>query len=490
MSLLDRIQAPRAGVDAQRAIIDIGSNTVRLVIYGGPRRAPTILLNEKVTARLGKGLSETGLLSDKAMATALAALARFALLLKLKGVRDVQCVATAAARDAGNGEAFLEAVRALGLRPRLLSGDEEAAASALGVIGAFPGARGVVADLGGGSLELIHIDGVQSDNGTSLPFGTLRLPALRAGGPAKFARRIRKALDLAHWRCPPGEPLYLVGGSHRALARFAMREQGWPLDDPHGFELSPEAALHVCRSIQHGRVLPMNDIPASRMAGLPDAAALLSVLLRELKPARLVFSSWGLREGLLVEDMDAPTRALDPLVAGVSAFTEALGCPASLCQVLADWIAVVDGGGRDNLRLAATMLALASQRIEPNLRPGMIVDWAMRKRWIGLSAADRALLAACALANAGRRTLIESLTAFAPGEAVDQAAVWGLGLRLARRFSALSEKALAGSGLAINDGNLIFTVDQAYVALFGDAVEKDLRALAEKMKLRAVVQAA
>lgn len=489
MSLLDPTRHPRADVE-QRAIIDIGSNTVRLVIYGGPERAPAILLNEKVTARLGKGLSETGLLSEKAIAAALAALGRFALLLKLKGVRDVQCVATAAARDAGNGAQFLDAVRALGLEPRLLSGEEEAAASALGVIGAFPGARGVVADLGGGSLELIHIDGVSSDHGTSLPFGTLRLPALRASGPAKFARRIRKALDVAEWHCAEGEALYLVGGSHRALARFAMREQGWPLDDPHGFELSPPAAMHVCRSIQHGRVLPAHDIPASRLAGLPDAAALLSVLLRELKPARLVFSSWGLREGLLVAQMPPAVRALDPLVTGVSAFTEALGCPPALCRTLSDWIAVIDESGRDNLRFAAVMLAVSAQRIEPNLRPGMIVDWAMRKRWIGFSAADRALLAACALANAGRPALIESLTAFAPAAAVDQATIWGLALRLGRRFSALSEQALAGCRLAVKDGNLIFTMDRAYVALFSDAVDKDLRALAEKLALRPVSQAA
>jgi exopolyphosphatase/guanosine-5'-triphosphate,3'-diphosphate pyrophosphatase len=381
-------------------------------------------------------------------------------------------------------------VRALGLKPRLLSGEEEAAASALGVIGAFPGAKGVVADLGGGSLELIHIDGVKSDHGTSLPYGTLRLPALRAGGPTKFARKIRQALDVAEWHCAEGEALYLVGGSHRALARFAMREQGWPLDDPHGFELSPEAALHVCRSIQHGRVLAISDIPASRLASLPDAAALLSVLLRELKPARLVFSSWGLREGLLVEDMDPDVRAQDPLVAGVSAFTESLGCPAALCRTVSDWIAVTDRSQRDNLRLAATMLALASQRIEPNLRPGMIVDWAMRKRWIGFSAADRAVLAACALANGGRPALIESLTAFAPAAEVAQAVIWGLALRLARRFSALSDKALAGSSLTVHGSSLIFTMDEAFVPLFSDSVEKDLRALAERMALRAVFQAA
>ncbi len=473
----------------QRAIIDIGSNTVRLVVYGGPRRAPTILLNEKVTARLGKGLSETGLLSDKAMAAALAALRRYAMLLELKGVRDVQCVATAASRDAANGGEFLSAVRALGLEPRLLSGEEEAAASAMGVIGAFPGCKGVVADLGGGSLELIHIDGAASDHGTSLPFGTLRLPALREGGPAKFERRISKALDVAEWHCAPGEAIYLVGGSHRALARYAMVQQDWPIDDPHGFALSPELALSVCGSAMLGQAPPIPDISASRLASLPDTAALLAQLVRELKPARLVFSSWGLREGLLFADLDPSERALDPLVAGVAAFTEALGCPAPLSLKLADWTAAV-GGDRDNLRRAAIMLALASQRIEPNLRAGQIIDWALRKRWIGLSAADRALLAACGLANSGRLARTEGLDAIAPQAAVKQAIVWGLAVRLARRFSALSEKALAGSSLAVESDRLVFTARKPYAALFSDAVERDLRKLAEWMGKKPTFQVA
>jgi exopolyphosphatase/guanosine-5'-triphosphate,3'-diphosphate pyrophosphatase len=482
MGLLDR-KAPRAMSD-QRAIIDIGSNTVRLVIYGDPRRAPTVLLNEKVTARLGRGLSETGMLSDKAMATALAALGRYAKLLKLKGVNDVQCVATAATRDAGNGPEFLDAVRALGLKPRLLSGEEEAAASALGVIGAFPGAKGVVADLGGGSLELIHIDGKTSDHGTSLPFGTLRLPALREDGTARFARRIRKALDVAEWHCAPGEAIYLVGGSHRALARFAMVQQGWPIDDPHGFELSPELALKVCRSAMLGHPPPIPDISASRIASLPDAGALLSQLVRELRPAKLVFSSWGLREGLMFNDLEPSARALDPLVAGISAFTEALACPPALSCKLADWTQAVDASGRDNLRLSAIMLALASQRIEPNLRPGLIVDWALRKRWIGLGAVDRALLAACGLANSGRPILAEPLISFAPAVEVEQAIVWGLALRLARRFSALSDKALAGSRLAVDGDALVLSVEDAYTVLFSDAVDKDLRNLADRMGLR------
>ena len=144
-------------VKPPRAVIDIGSNTVRLVIYEGSRRAPETVWNEKVAARLGRDISTTGRIPQEAEDEALAALARYALIIQDLGIDDVQAVATAAARDAKNGQEFLAKVAALGLEPRLLSGEEEACISANGALGAFPGAHGVVADLGGGSLELVSI---------------------------------------------------------------------------------------------------------------------------------------------------------------------------------------------------------------------------------------------------------------------------------------------------------------------------------------------
>src|SRR5690606_21586095 len=177
----------------RRAVIDIGSNTVRLVVYDGPQRVPRTMWTEKDVARLGPDLAETGRIPAEASEQALAALARFALLTRELGVTDVQTVATAAARDAENGGEFLERVRALGLAPQLLNGEEEAIAAAYGVIGAFPDARGTVADLGGGSLELVAVEDGACRDGATLPLGTLRLPALRAKEAPGFKRAVKKA---------------------------------------------------------------------------------------------------------------------------------------------------------------------------------------------------------------------------------------------------------------------------------------------------------
>ena len=519
MADIDGVCAVADADDGEHAIIDIGSNTVRLVIYGGPVRAPTVLYNEKVTARLGKGVADNGKLGPKGRAAALSALGRYAAILALRGITDVQTVATAAARDASNGAAFLDDVRALGLSPRLLSGEEEALTSAHGVAAGFPGARGVVGDLGGGSLELIDIDGPNCTHGVSLPLGTLRLPALRQGGAGDFAKRVRKMLRGADWSGAHDQPFYLVGGSFRALARVAMVRMGWPIDDPHGFELTAAEALTLSRSVaaMHpaGRKLDKGadknaptptvskvldpqilGVSSARMVSLPDAAALLGVLVRELKPSKLVFSGWGLREGLLAERFDAATRAQNPMLAGVTAFADAqVPGLAATARLVAAWTAPVCSGiggaqhGDADLRLAATLLALASMRTEPNLRVEQAGKWALRKRWIGIDAQGRAMLTLAVMANSGRTAISDELLRLAPMAAAREAVVWGLATRLARRFTGTSSAALAGSSLAVVGTQLVLTVRGDMAALYSDAVGKDLRVLAEWLGLTPCFQA-
>lgn len=476
----------------ERAVLDIGSNTVRLVIFGGPLRAPSVLLNEKVSARLGRGVAENGQLADKAMQAALSALARYAAILRLRGVDNVQAVATAASRDAANGAEFLTAVRKLGLEVRLLSGEEEALASATGVIAAFPGAKGIVADIGGGSLELVDIDGEECEHGTSLPLGTLRLPEMRIGGSAKFTRRVHRMLDEAEWTGSAHQPLYLVGGSHRALAHYAMHLLDWPFDDPHGFTMGPEEALALCREMELGKLDP--DVPmvsASRLAMLPDTAALLAALLSRLQPSKIVFSSWGLREGLLYRQLDRTTQALDPLISGVETFTEALGCESSFAGAIARWTALAApaaGEGRKRLRLAATMLSLAAYRTEPNLRAEEAVEWALRKRWVGLDGEGRAMIAAAVCANTGRNAVLPELGRVASPASLEEGRAWGLATRLCRRFSGGSPDVLAQSALSVEEGQLVLAMREPVEVLYTTPAEKDLKALAQVLGLEPAVR--
>jgi exopolyphosphatase/guanosine-5'-triphosphate,3'-diphosphate pyrophosphatase len=478
-----------------RAIIDIGSNTVRLVVYGGPPRAPAVLHNEKVTARLGRGVAETGLLSDRARATALATLARYSVLLRLQGVDRVDVVATAAVRDASNGPAFLDQVAALGFAPRLLTGEQEAVTSAHGVLGAFPDARGVVGDLGGGSLELVDIDGETCRHGVTMPLGTLRLAKLRAAGDRAFAQTVAKALKKADWTAEPGTTLYLVGGSLRAFARFAMTQLASPIDDPHGFVLDAETALRLARNLARRKgdtLTPLPGVASARLVGLPDTAALLTVLLRRLRPGKLVFSAWGLREGLLAEGMSPAIRRQDPLITGIAAFVHDHAISAEMAAQVVDWTAATAPptgfANRDRLRLATVMLCLAAANIEPNLRSDIAHEWALRKRWIGADATDRAVLAVAMLANTGSLTVPPALCALLSPWMLGEAQAWGLAIRLCRRFSPGAPQGLTGSRLALEANRLVLTVTPEVAPLVNEGVERDLRALASHLGLKPEVR--
>ncbi|AKM06578.1 Ppx/GppA family phosphatase [Pelagerythrobacter marensis] len=479
----------RAQHDDRRAVIDIGSNTVRLVVYDGPQRSPRTMWNEKIVARLGRDLASNGRIPEEACEQALAALTRFALLVQELKVHDVQTVATAAAREAENGAAFLDRVRALGLDPRLLTGEEEAVASAFGVIGAFPDAHGVVADLGGGSLELVGVDNGDCHSGASLPLGTLRLPALRARKSASFKRAVQKAFQKAGWAAAHTGPLYMVGGTWRALAAYAMRSGDYPLTDPHGFRLDAEDAMRIARKVARSnpeKLVDIDGIGSLRAGALPDAAAMLQIMLAELEPDGLVFSSWGLREGLLYQRLEPLEQTKDPLIVAVADFAAPMKSAITDAALMSAWVVdIAEGGGAENerLRLAGALLSLALHRVEPNFRTAQALEWALDKRWVGLDARGRAMIAAMLLGSCNKTSWPKRVAALTDEQDLREAMGWGLAMRLARRLGATSRISLMTSALARKKKKLVLRLDESRAALAGESVTRDLAGLAEWLGL-------
>ncbi|RDC60495.1 Exopolyphosphatase [Alteripontixanthobacter maritimus] len=478
----------------RRAIIDIGSNTVRLVVFGGALRAPRVIHNEKVTARLGSELEETGRIGAESWDMALAGLRRFVMLLEELETSDVETVATAAVRDAANGPEFAAAVRELGLDLRVLTGEQEAQASAVGVSGAFPGAEGVALDLGGGSLEIVEINADGIKHGVSLPLGTLRLPAIRASGEKALAKRLRQLLAASGYKLPEGRPLYLVGGALRAFGRYVMLQTDTPLDDAHGFEFSAKAGLKHARTLSGTSVSDLSEISAitsSRLAMLPDAAALLEVLFKDLDPARIVISAWGLREGLLFGRLEDTRQAQDPLIAGVSDFTQDLAGSLRMATMVAGWSSQLRGRfhpGDERVRVSAILLSFASQTLEPNLRRKQVLDWALHKRWIALSAEQRGMLGAALLAQTGKLSLPSALTLIASDEALKEAQVWGLATRLCRRFAGCSIGSIVHSKLLIEDDMLTLRIDEELSPLRNAGTDKDLANLAAALGVNSRIE--
>ena len=284
---------------ARHAIVDIGSNSIRLVIFSGSKRKPKVLYDDKLVAGLGRGVVARGSLDQRSMSLALGALKRFTALLKLVEPQSLQVVATAAVRDAANGPQFLEQVRALGLPARLLSGEEEAQAAAWGVVASHPAAHGLVADLGGGSLELARIADDKVFECASFRLGILPIAAIRAGGRGQLRGAIKQALGPLDWlKAVRGDQLLLVGGAWRALDKARVQLLGGELGSvfPATDARQLKAAM---RELGPRRLAAMPGISTARAAQLSHASAMLWALVSEVGPREVVVSNAGLREGLL-----------------------------------------------------------------------------------------------------------------------------------------------------------------------------------------------
>ena len=479
-----------------RAVIDIGSNSVRLVIYAGPARAPLATFNEKVMAGLGREVGATGRMGEEPRARALAAIARFVALTDSAGVDRPRIVATAAVRDARDGPLFAEAVRALGHGLQVLSGADEARMAALGVIAGLPDADGIVADLGGGSLELVRVADGQAGAGVSLPLGVLRMGALATDKRRKLAAAVGQGLATADW--PRGEgrqTLYLVGGSFRSLAALDLAWRGRTAPALHGLTIAPERAAELRRRLGRMSAEALAALPgvsANRRPQMPAAAAMLDALVQQLKPSALVVSATGLREGVLFDALTPEERAADPLIEAVR-FEAALASPGQrhgpeFGAAIDRWIAPLfdDPPALARLRLAAAHLASTGWRANPSFRAERAAETAFHGNWIGVDAGGRAIMAAALDACFGGGSGLESqLTDWCDAPALARAREWGLAMRLAQRFS-------GGAVAMLGEARLVWAGERLELRLTGDVpagevVERRLRQLAGAFGAEGVV---
>lgn len=471
------------------AVIDIGSNSVRLVVYEGPARAPAVIFNEKVAAGLGRGLALDGRIAAEDAARGLTALRRYALLAKHMEVKDLQCVATAAVRDAENGPEFIAAAAEAGLKIRLLSGEEEAEAAGYGVLSAIPDAHGIAVDLGGGSLELSEVANGQVGRRASFPLGVLRLPALRKEGQQTFERAIRKMLRTAGWpNGMTGLPLYLVGGSWRALSRLDLELTQDPLAvlDQHSL---PRAALRrLVRATNRLTFEELRAIPgmaSNRAAALPDAAALLAALVNILDVPEMTVSSSGLREGLLYQSLDAEARAQDPLIVAAEFEGRRLARFAPHGRAITEWIAPLFTGeapADNRVRLAASLLSDVAWSANPDFRAERGTEIGLHGNWRGIDIPGRILLARALHAGfGGADSDFPDMGPLVAPERLARARQWGLAIRLAQRLTGGVEAPLKASHIALVDGKLRLSLDRGWHHLAGESVERRLRSLAQAL---------
>tara|TARA_B100001939_G_scaffold331712_3_gene330013 strand:+ start:6758 stop:8227 length:1470 start_codon:yes stop_codon:yes gene_type:complete len=482
------------------AVIDIGSNSVRLVVYESPYRAPYVLFNEKVLCGLGRGVSETGLMQQETMDAALSTLKRFAMLIDKMSVSGVRVIATSAVREARNGPDFVRAVKQVcGLEVQVIDGEEEARLAGLGVLCAMPHADGVAGDLGGGSLELVHVANGNVHEKISLPIGPLQFqaPDGESVNNPKFA--IDRALSEVPW-LPAfvDRTFYAVGGSWRALAKIHMMETEYPLTNLHNYKISRDEVLSLTKNIS--RMSPEElsryngRVASRRLKVLPLSALILRRIVKLLMPSSVVISGFGIREGVLYDRMSKAVQAQDPLIQGCHEVAEMTGRFPEHGRRLLDWIDPLfreETAEDRRLRLAICMLSDVGWRGHPEYRAEKVLSEILYGRLIGIDHRGAGLIGlalyVCYGGSIGDQNtrIAEALVS---SDDISYAKRVGLALRLAQRLSAGTARGLSAVKLQQEDGKLILFVKPGKRDLINEVVLRRLAKLADFLDLPYDVQ--
>jgi exopolyphosphatase/guanosine-5'-triphosphate,3'-diphosphate pyrophosphatase len=484
------------------AVVDLGSNSVRLVVYEGNNRNPVSIFNEKAVLRLGRGLSATGRLNEDGMAQAFTVLHRYHAVARAMGADPFEVLATAAVRDSTNGRAFVDALqlRLPGVPIQILSGTEEAAYSAMGVLCGIPTADGVLADIGGGSLELVRLVAGERGASQTTGLGVIRL-AERSGNDPIRARAVAEAdLSEVPWLSEGmGRDLYLVGGAWRALARIHMAQVGYPLHMVHHYAIGREEARDLAGMVGSAGRRALERLPAiprRRIDDLPYAAIVLRRVLRATGARRVVFSASGLREGWFMRRMPDSVRAADPLLAAGREMAAQLGRDRTLPPALIAWTDPLfpnDKTETRRLREATCWMSDIGSHDHPEFRAEQAFLRVLRQPGIGLDHHARAFLA---LAIAMRYEAEETGEFLRPARllldvaSAHRAEVLGTALRLAYTLSAGTPDLLAGTSLAMTGGRLVLRLAEDSGVFAGESVMRRLDRLAHAVGLEAGTEAA
>lgn len=474
-------------------VVDIGSNSVRLVVYDGLRRSPSPIFNEKILCGLGRGVATKGKLSDDGMTRALAALKRFRALARQIGAKQVFALATAAAREASNGEDFIDrAEKALGAHIDVLTGKEEARYAALGVLAGIPEADGVAGDLGGGSLELIDIKDGKLREGVTLPMGPLRLMDVSGGDIEKAQEVIDEAFAKASiLKNLKGRTFYAVGGTWRNLAKLHMAQNQYPLHVLHCYRLArPQAGAlaGLVAGLSPNSIKEIREVSKSRADTMPFGALVLERLLEHSKPGNIEISVYGVREGLLYSKLPKRKRDSDALLSSCWDFARRYARSPEHELELCDWTDQVFGPGKlketdqqRRLRYAACLLADIGWRAHPDYRAERSLSMISQAAFVGIDHPGRVFLALTVFYRYDGENIDDGLTRMLDDESHQRAHLLSSMFRLAYILSAAMPGMLPKIALKIEGKTLVLKLPRKLADLAGERVDKRLSSLAAEL---------
>lgn len=421
-------------------VVDVGSNSVRLVVFDGAARSPAYFFNEKIMCGLGAGLAETGRLNPEGRVRAFEAMRRFQAIAENLGLDGLTAVATAAVRDAEDGQEFVEQVaQETGIRIWVINGEEEARLSAQGVLLGWPGSYGLICDIGGASMELAEISKGKVGKRITSALGPLKLRDVKGGRKGRKVV-INDTIDKLYSHMgPQSDRLFLVGGSWRAFARVDMERRGYPLHVLHEYRMTRRDVRETAKFLAKHDLTELRQtcgISEARMSLVPYAADVLKALIKRFKPHDIAVSSYGIREGMLYEQMPQKLRDRDPLIEACRFSEKKDARLPGFGKQLRHFVGpLFKSASDDTKRLvhAACLLHDVSWRAHPDYRAEVCFDNATRANLGGLKHSERVFLGVALLhryRNNREGTRFENLYDLLGTKEIQSAEVLGKAMRL------------------------------------------------------------
>lgn len=446
-------------------VLDIGSNSVRLVVFDLSGGHPFPVFNDRVFCSLGKGVGETGALSDEGRHSALETILRYVGIARQLGVGQLELIATAALRDASNGAEFAQLIEtASGYPVDIISGDDEARLAARGVSYAAPGADGLVGDLGNGSLELVELVEGEIGNRVSLPIGSLRIMSQFGGDISAARTEALHRLGEVDWLPRvAGRNFYPVGGAWRMLCRIHMARTKTPLHIIHAYSIDAGKAQDFAGFLAGLSPRSLSGIPSvqsRRIDTVPISSMIFGAVISLAKPAEVRFSAAGVREGVVVERAGAQRLSDDPLVAAANAMGSRMNRSGDIGQAFFDWMNPLYPRPREErrrLRLVCAALSDIGWREHPDYRARQVMTQVLRQPFLAIDHASRAALAWSLYVRYGGKQDnpdAELVRQMLSNRALKRAEVIGRALRLAHRLSGSSPALIAATRLTLTDNIL------------------------------------
>lgn len=471
-------------------VIDVGSNSIRLVIFEDDARSPDYFFNEKTICRLGEDLPATGRLNPRGKERAMAALRRFVGIARGMGVEELIGVGTAAMREAEDAPAFRDEIaRETGLEIRVATGREEARLSSCGVMLGWPRAEGLVADLGGSSLELARVENGEVIEAVSTNAGHLRL----ADASTEESQSALKSLEnTAKHFAPIKGPLVLIGGAWRALAKAEMSRKNYPLHVLMGYEVEPDDIRALCDwavSVEPQELKKAAGASSSRVASIAAGARALRRLMDALDPQNVAISAFGLREGLIFDRMTVEQRDEDPLLAAAQAMETRSARSPGFGQEVFDWLSPIISEfpeDQQRLALAACLLHDVNWRQHPDFRAASCFATVTRANLSGVGHGGRIFIGAALLHRYKSTELGADVSAslkLLSDDKLERAEALGRALRLGAMLTGSVKGMLNKTRLEVAEGELALILEPAVAHLAGERVERRLTALGQCLGL-------